>query len=75
MEVLPCLDILALLVGEIAEDGEDGEAADEADPRVHQRHNDGVAQQRPFELVVAAEGDQRSESDPDRVEHLEDRHY
>ena len=66
------LDLLALLVGEVAEDGEDGEAADEADPCIDQRDNDGVPEQRTLELVVAAEGDQGPEPDPNRVEHLPD---
>jgi len=64
------VNLLALLVREVAEDGEHCAAAHEADASVHHRHDQGVAEDGTTELVVAAKRDQRTESYSNGVENL-----
>ena len=65
------IGILALLVGEVTEDREDCAAADETDESIDQSDDESVAENWTSELVVTAEGDQRSKGDANRVEDLE----
>ena len=62
---------LALLVREVAEDGEHGAAAHEADAGVDHGDDQGVAQDRTSELVIAAKCYQRTKGYSNGVENLE----
>ena len=69
------VNLLALLVREVAEDSEHCAAAHEADAGVHHCHDQRVAEDGTTELVIAAKRDQRTKSYSNGVENLENNNF